>query len=116
VIIGAGMTGFSLRLMLGLHARHRARAAKRMMARTLRSSVRHQNAHQTIAVLRQKREVEVQPLETAMVSRADLCQRIESVRQLVVSRKPAETGSRTPAQSLLRAAWNADRPLLSNPG
>jgi hypothetical protein len=50
-----------------------------MMARTLQKSVRNQNAHQAIAALREKRDIEILPLESALASRADLCRRMEGI-------------------------------------
>jgi hypothetical protein len=76
----AGIAAFTARLVPQMLARRRSRSAGRMMAEKLRTSVRSQNAHQAIAVLRAKREVGIQPLELAMASRADLCQRVEKLR------------------------------------
>jgi hypothetical protein len=89
LIIVAGMAGFVLRLILHLRARHRSKQAGRKMGRLLRTSVRSENVHQTIATLRNRRDVEVQPLESAMASRADLCQRIEGIRLSIAARTAA---------------------------
>jgi hypothetical protein len=133
LILVAGLAGFVFRLVLLIRARRRSKTAGRMMARTLRTSVRNQNAHQAIAALREKRDIEVQPLDSAMASRADLCQRIEGIRLRVLartaasrevetSRAVAEGGLvaggyiRVPARSLSNVSGIVDRRLLGNPG
>jgi hypothetical protein len=134
LILAAGLAGFAFRLILSIRAQRRSNTAGRMMARTLRISVRNQNARQAIAALREKRDVEVPPLESAMASRADLCQRIEGIRLRVVARSAAGSGqavtSRTvaegglaaggrfgvPARSLCNVGGMVDRGLLGHPG
>ena len=101
MILVVGLAGFGCRLFTGVRARHRSKAAGRMMARTLRSSVRNENAHQAIAALREKRDIEILPLESAMASRADLCRRIEGIRLSVRARTAGSgevRGSRTVAE------------------
>jgi hypothetical protein len=95
LIIGAGLCGFAFRLILRLRARRRSKMAGLMMARTLRTSIRSQNAHQAIASLREKRNIEVYPLESAMASRADLCQRIDGIRERLMARAAASGARRS---------------------
>lgn len=96
ITLVAGLAGFACRLFRVVRAWRRSKTAGRMMARTLRASVRNENAHHAIAVLREKRDIEIQPLESAMASRADLCQRIEGIRLRVPTRTAVsrEAGNR----------------------
>jgi hypothetical protein len=128
LILIAGLAGFAGRLFLGVRARRRSKTAGRMMARTLRTSVRNQNAQQAIAALREKRDIEIQPLESAMASRADLCQRIEGIRLRVLARtagtsptvaeggRAADGGFGVPVRSLYNLSGMVDRRLVGHPG
>ena len=126
----AGLVGFASRLIPQIRARRRSKMAERMIARKLEVLVREHNLRQTIAELREKREIEIPTLESAMASRADLRERIEGiclrVRALAPvtgapgNRRTAAAGPiaggrlRVLAPVLCRIPGVMDRPLLSD--
>ena len=127
----AGLAGFAFWLIRQISASRRSKIARRMMAQTLRASVRCQNAHQSIAALHERREIEVPTLESAMAARADLSARIEEIRLRVLGRvlasgearngRPAATNSygpgspfHTPARKLYEVSGVIGRPIFGN--
>jgi hypothetical protein len=79
VILVAGLTDLGLRLLAEIRAIIRSRAAKRMIARTLKTSVQRANAQQAVAALRLSPKVDIEPLENE-ATRGELLQRIETLR------------------------------------
>ena len=79
------------------------------MAKKLRIVVRNHNLHQSLAALREKREIAIPTFESATAARADLIERVEGIRLRV----PALTAADREAGSGRRAARNqvADRRL-----
>jgi hypothetical protein len=134
LILVGGLAYVVFWLLLQIRAWRRSKIAGRMMTQTLRTSVRNQNARQAIAGLREKRDVKVLPLESAMALHADLSQRVEEIRLRVLARSAAPSGetgtSRTAEQSgqssggrfgvrahaLCSVAGMVDRRLLGHPG
>src|SRR5262245_61835524 len=111
--IVVGLAGFAFRLIPQIRAWRRSKTTERRMAQKLRTAVRNHNVHQTIAALHEKREIEVPTLENAMVSRAEVCGRIEGIRLRVLARTATfrEAGhSRTAATSQVAGGVSASRP------
>ncbi len=69
-----------LRFRSGLRACGRVRSVHKTMARTLQTSVRRENIRQSIAALRVKREIVVEPAEVRAAALADLRTRIERIQ------------------------------------
>jgi hypothetical protein len=106
----AGLAGFAYWLIRQVRASHHSKTARRMMAQKLRVSVRSQNAHQTIAALHERREIDAPTLESAMASHADLCARIERIRAGVLAR----TAARTPSRTVCDIPGIIGQPILGN--
>lgn len=79
IILVVGLTDLGDRLSSEIRARLRSRAAKRMMARTLKAFVRRANAQQAVAALRLSRKDDIEPLEKE-AARTELLQKIEILR------------------------------------